>query len=208
MLATLNDVAAELEVDSVHDLTDAQISRAGSLLVRASHLFRQAAGRQFTPDTYTHRLQVVGGRVRLPESPVTQINSVVNDAGNAVEYTRSGPWLTMIVPRGHWNTFDCYHPDDFGSSDAGWFVTVSYTGGEVPNVVTVTVAQMVARHLNADPAPATGVKSQSVTTGPFSQQTQFLDWADEAMVLSDADRQVAESFRYRATRPIVNCPSS
>lgn len=204
MLATLADVASELGLESDTDLTDAQTAKATSLLVKASYLFRQAADRQFTPGTYAHRLQVVGGRVRLPESPVTAVDSVTDDCGNTVSYTRNGAWLTIAASARNWsNTFDCYQPSDSGS---GWFVTATYTGGEIPDVVRVTVAQLVARYLNVDTAPATGVKAQTLTAGPFTTQTQFADWAAESMCLSDDDRLLAESFRHRGPQPIVQRP--
>lgn len=200
-LAEASDVAAELGV-AEGDLTDAQVLRIPSLLVKASYLFRQAAGRQFETGTYTQRLQVVAGRVRLPEQPVTSVDSVVDDCGNAVPFTESDGWLKVDRHNSsdvsfHWHN----HP-----AGSGWFVTVTYTGGGVPDVVRVAVAQMVARALNVDPAPATGVKNQMQVAGPFTNQVSYFEWAAESVALSAEERRLAETFRYPGTTLILQRP--
>lgn len=201
LLASTDDVAAELGLEDDTGWTATELTRIGSLLTRASYQFRQAAGRQFTADTYTHRVQVVGGRARLPESPVTDVTAVVDDSGNDVSFTRNGDW---IIVSGHHDTetaFDCYRPTGFGSR---WFVTATYNGGGVPDVVTVTVAQAVARALSVDPAAATGVRSHEQTLGPISERKQFFDWAAETVCLTDEELSIAQSFRYPGTTPIVH----
>lgn len=205
-LAEAADVAAELGLSNEFELTDVQANRIPGLLIKASGLFRRAAGnRQFDLDTYTHRVQVVGGRVRLPETPVTAVTMVVDDCGNAVAYTRVGDWLTVA---GHHhnlnNSFGCYRPENQGS---GWFVTVTYNGGGIPDDVRVTVAQAVARALGMDKTAQTGVKSHDQTLGPMSERKQFFDWAAEAVTLTDDECAFAESFRYPGTQLIMHRPS-
>lgn len=183
-------MAIELGLAEESDLTDVQAARIPSLLTKASYLFRQAADRQFTNGSYTQRLQVVGGRARLPETPVDDVDSVVDDDGDEVDYTVDGAWIDLsgsVKRRG----------------GTGWFVTVAYTGGAVPDEVRVTVAQMVARGLNVDPAAATGLRYQDQTMGPLNERKQFFDWAAEPVTLTADDRTVAQSYRNRGGQPIV-----
>lgn len=200
-LATTADVAVELGLEDDSEWTETEQIRIGSLLTKASYVFRQAAGRQFTTNTYTHRVQVVGGRARLPESPVTAVSAVVDDSGNNVAYTRNGDWLNVS---GHHDTaasFSCYRPPDLGT---GWFISATYTGGGVPDIVRITVAQAVARALNVDPVAATGVRSHEQTMGPFTERKQYFDWAAETVSLTDEELSIAQSFRYPGTAPIVH----
>ena len=201
MLASADDVARELGLESQTDLSTAQNYRVPSLLARASHLFQKAADRQFTTDTYTVRLKVTGGRVRLPESPVTSVDSVVDDVGNAVTYTRHGQWLDIDT---HFNSdvsFAVLPPEGCVS-----FVTVTYDGGEIPVVVKGAVAAMAARYLNVDPQALTGAKSVNLITGPFQSNITYNDWASETMCLSDDDQKLAETFRYKGTQVVVQRP--
>lgn len=201
-LAAAVDVAKELGLSDESELSTEQENRIPGLLIKASSVFRRAAGRQFTEATYTQRLQVIGGRVRLPEDPVTDVETVVDDCGNTVGFTRVGYWLN--VSRHHQSndvSFGFYRPSDL---ESGWFVTVTYTGGAVPDEVRVTVAQIVARQLNVDPTAATGVRMHEQTMGPFTDRKQFFDWAAETVSLTDEEREYAESFRDLTRSRIVH----
>ncbi len=201
-LAAAVDVAKELGLSDETELSTEQTNRIPGLLIKASSVFRRAAGRQFTTATYTQRLQVIGGRVRLPEDPVTNVDSVVDDSGNTVAFTRVGYWLN--VSRHHDSndaSFAFYRPSGI---DSGWFVTVQYTGGAVPDDVRVAVAQIVARQLNVDPTAATGVRMHEQTMGPFTERKQFFDWAAETVALTDEEHDFAESFRDPTRSRIVH----
>lgn len=200
-LAAAVDVAAELGLSDESELSTEQVNRIPSLLIKASWKFRRAADRQFTQATYTQRLQVVGGRVRLPEDPITDVASVVDDAGNAVTYTRSGQWLDVSRHHTYDTSFMCHERTDI---ESGWFVTATYTGGAVPDEVRVTVAGIVARQLGVDPVAATGVKSHTQAMGPFSEAKQFFDWAADTVTFTDEEQAFAESFRHPGTSPIIH----
>jgi hypothetical protein len=186
-LAAADDVAHELGLDSADELTDAQALRVPSLLARASHLFQQAAERQFTLDSYTVRLKVNAGQIRLPESPVIAVHSVVDDDGEPVEYTRSGQWLTV-------------------DKASHVFCTVEYTGGAIPDAVRSAVAAIAARYLSIDPQAVAGAKQVNLTTGPFQSNITYQDWASDSVCLSEDDQLLAESFRYPGTQVIVMQP--
>lgn len=201
-LAGASDVATELGLENEAALTPVQARRIPTLLVKASYLFRKAAQRQFAEGPYTHRLKVQGGRVRLPEGPISAVAAVVDDSGNTVTFTRNGDWLTVEGHHNHQNSFDCYRPT--GGSD--WFVTATYTGGGVPDVVKVAVAQTVAAALQQDPRIATGARRVETESGPFRERVEFVDGGSATLALSDDDRELAESFRYPGTQVIVQTP--
>lgn len=192
-LAAAVDVAHELGLADENALSSEQTARVPGLLTKASATFRRVAGRQFSQGIYTHRLQVVGGRVRLLESPVVGVQSVVDDSGNAVAFTRVGDWLN--VSGHHANndaSFACYQP---AGGNSGWFVTATYTGGDIPDEVKVAVAQIVARALTVDPEAATGLKSHNQTLGPIAESKSFFDWAADAVALTVDELALAESYR-------------
>jgi hypothetical protein len=202
VLASADDVALELGLESADDLSAAQALRVPSLLARASYLFQQAADRLFIPDTYTVRLRVQGGQVRLPESPVTDVDSVVDDAGNDVTYTRYGQWL-RIESRFDSNVSFAALP----AEGCVAFVTVTYDGGAIPDVVKGAVAAMAARYVSIDPATqVAGATTVNLVTGPFQSNITYADWATEAMCLSEDDKALAESFRYKGTQVVVQRP--
>ncbi|MCT7369458.1 hypothetical protein [Mycolicibacterium llatzerense] len=200
-LATAADVASELGLDDESQLTSAQVVRIPGLLIKASGMFRRAAERQFTTGTYTQRLQVVAGRVRLPEDPVTSVASVVDDAGNAVTYTLNDQWLDVSRHHTYDTSFMCHERTE---TESGWFVTAEYTGGAITDEVRVTIAQVVARQLGVDPTAKTGVRTIDQTMGPFAERKQFFDWAAETVAFTDEEQAFAESFRYKGTNPIVH----
>lgn len=217
LLASAADVIVEVGASAYGQLPADRTARVPSLLIKASHMFRQAAGRrQFTEATFTQRLQVVGGRVRLPEPPVTAVSSVLDDSGNAVQFVQDGvEWIKVGGHHNRDNSFGFGQAEDFSDSgfivytpadmaDSGWFVTVTYDGGGVPDEVRITVAQMVARALQTDPNASTGVKYLDQTIGSINVRKQFSDWAAETVTMTDEERAIAESFIYPSTQPIVH----
>lgn len=173
-LASTDDVEAMLG----RDLTSSEAGQVGALLEQASALFRKAAGRDFTPGRFKNRLKVNGGEVRLPNSPVTVVHSVTDDDGNPIDYTTYGSTLTTPL-RSH------------------RFVRVDYEGGgDIPELVTTTVAGMVARLFNVDARAKAGMSQFQETTGPFSEGGTFASWAvGGQLMLAPADVAVAQSYR-------------
>lgn len=68
-LAQAADVATALGVSGVGVLPSTMQIRMEPTLAKVSRRWRKEAQRQFTPGTYTHRLQIHGGAVRLAEQP-------------------------------------------------------------------------------------------------------------------------------------------
>lgn len=175
-LASVEDVEEALG----RDLTADESARAGAILDKASELFRLASGQQFTPGQSQVRVKVNGGRVFLRQSPVTEVHSVTDDNGREVFYGRFKQWLT--VPK-----------------ISNQFVIVDYShGGEVPELVRLTVADVARQVLSIDPVASSGVSQFSETTGPFTDQLTYATWAQGgATRLSPEDQAVARSFRVK-----------
>lgn len=193
-LAEAVDVAHELGLTDENELSSEQAAKIPGRLTKASGLFRLLAGRQFTENTYTHRCEVVGGRCHLLETPVASVTDVVDDSGNTVAFTRVGNALNVSGHHGdNESSFACYQPRGMNS---GWYVTVTYDGGAVPDEVRVAIAEVVARSFTGDPDAAGGVKSYEQTLGPITERKQFFEWAaDAAVSLSVDDIALALSYR-------------
>ena len=148
-LATDEDVAAALG----RALTEAETARVEGILVKASDLFRKIAGQDFTAGTSTVRLKVEAGRVRLAQTPATAVTEVVDDESVDIDHELRGQWL-WVTRNG------C----PLVSHE---FVTVTYShGGEVPDLVRLTIAEIAAKVLRIPAAAASGIQSQQRSAGP------------------------------------------
>ena len=188
---TMTQLASTVDVEAAlgRELTPDEAARVDAILDKASELFRIASGQQFTPGRSEVRLKVNGGRVFLRQAPATEIHSVTDDSGQEVPYTWFKKWLT--VPK-------VSHE----------FVVVDYShGGDVPDLVRLTIADVARQILSIDPVAATGVSQASQTTGPFTDQLTYATWAQGgATRLSPEDLAVARSFIVRV--PNVWVPSA
>jgi hypothetical protein len=94
-LAMTADVRAALG----RDLTTVETIRAEPILDKASELFRNRSGQDFTAGTSTVRLKVNGGKVYLPQRPATAVTKVVIVLDDGTElpvtYIQHGQWLTV-----------------------------------------------------------------------------------------------------------------
>lgn len=189
-LASSADVVRQLG----RDLTSAEEDRVGDILAKASALFRRTARQDFTPGTSTVRLKVNGGRVRLEQTPATAVSAVVDDTGDAITYQLVGQWLTVTR-----------NGCPLASHE---FVTVTYAhGGDVPDVVRITIAEIAAKVLRIDPQAAAGVATGTETVGPFSRTSTYAGWAvGGTTTLSPWDTELALSYRYKGTQVIVCQP--
>lgn len=185
-LATPDDVGRVLQ----RAFTDEESGVVEDFIAKASSLFREAAGkRQFTPGSSTVRLRVVGGRVRLDQSPVTAVTSVVDDTGADVAFIRNGRWLNI--------------------SECSRFVTITYLHGstDIPDDVRVTVAEIAARALSIPTEVLGGLRSFSDTAKDFSQQGTYDAGSIGAQVfLTSNDREVADAYCWPGGHVIVQTP--
>lgn len=191
-LASVEDVALELG----RDLTTAEEDRVVGVLAKASMLFRREARREFTAGGATTRLKVEGGRVRLPQSPVTDVTTVVDDDGTEVDFesTEDVQWITVTRSG-----------ETLGSHE---FVTVTYEyGADIPDEVRIAVAEIAARVLRIPAQAAAGSASTQRSAGGFQETNTYAAWAvGNATTLSPEDKALARSYRYRGTKVIVCQP--
>ncbi|MBF4574680.1 hypothetical protein [Frondihabitans sp. VKM Ac-2883] len=174
-------VSADVEEVLGRDLTPDEQKRVDSILVKASELFRIASGQQFTPGETTNRLKVTGNAVALLQRPVTEVVSVTTDS-------TTGQTLA----------FDLFQQElTIPQACAGDFVRVTYRhGGEVPDLVRLTVAGVPAQVFTTSKSAAAGVTQRSETKGPFTTQETYAAWAlGAAPRLSPDDLAIAQSFR-------------
>lgn len=187
---TVTQLAASTDVVAVlgRALTTSETARVGVVLDKASELFRRRSSQQFTTGTPTVRLKVNGGRVYLPQHPVTSVTSVVDELGAAVLYTRAGQWLT-IDPASQ-------------SCNSSSFVTVTYAHGAVPDLVRLAIADIARQVITVDANAQVGITQHTQTKGPFTESFSYASWAVGGMTrLSPEDNALADS--YKVTVPTV-----
>lgn len=165
------------------DLTEEETRKVLPILAKASELFTRKSGQRFTPGESSVRLKSDGGRIYLPQRPVTAVTSVHDESGRPVTFTRHGQWLTTSLT----------------SSD---FAIVDYThGGEVPELVRLTVADVGRKVLGISSEAVAGVTQHSRTTGPYTESSSYAAWAVGGQtMLSPDDSATALSFRRRVPR--------
>lgn len=174
-LASADDVAEVLG----RALTSEEATRIEPILNKASDLFRKESGQQFTAGTSENRLRVRGDRtVFLPQRPVVSVESLTDDDGVDLEYTRYKQEVTL---------------DSVGPC----WVRVEYThGGSVPDLVKDAVAEIGAVVLRIGEAALSGASQSQETVGPFTRQASYASWAlGGATRLSPEDVALARSFR-------------
>lgn len=191
-LATVDDVAARLG----RTLTDADETRVEALLADVSGTVRAYTGQQFVEvsgdtvtlrphaatdavaGTWTWERNIVGGFiVKLPQRPVTAVNSVADSDGNPVGYDWPGlddVWVSTARP-----------------------VVVDYDHGtdEVPADVIAVVCQIVGRAFGA-PAEDAGLIGETI--GGYSYQRGGAAGAGPAGMLPD-ERRVLDRYRRGVT---------
>lgn len=174
-LASSDDVVEALG----RALTTSEDTKVEAALAKASELFRYEAQRTFTPGRKTSRLKVVGGEVRLTETPIVTVHSVTDDDGNPVTWTLFATTLTIDA---------CAWP----------FVRVDYSYGDdnVPELVRTTVAGMVAGAFGLDKRAREGMTQFQEAMGPASHSGTFATWAIGGQVaMSPSDLAIARKLR-------------
>lgn len=167
------------------DLTPSEAKQVPGNLLKVSELFRLEARQQFTRGRSTNRLRVNAGALTLPQRPVRTVHTV--DGEPADRFTLIGQRLEVPVA-------------------TGTFVVVDYEHGydEVPDLVRLTVAGVVAQLLEADPRARAGVSQRGETRGPFSVQETYASWAQGASPrLAPDDVRTAQSYRVKTYGSIV-----
>jgi hypothetical protein len=170
-LATIADLEARLG----RALTGTDADRAAALLVDASATVRNRTGQTFVAETTTARLRVRGTQLRLPQRPVTAVNTITNVDGDEVGFTwHGGDSLTLdSVPT------------------VGW-VDVDYDHGyeDVPDDIIGVVCNIAGRAFGT---PADEGGYQSETIGTYSYTVGATAAAGAAGLLND-ERAILDRY--------------
>lgn len=154
---------ADLEARLGRSLTAEELTQAIALLDDASATVRVYTGRNFEAAEVTQRLRVVDGKVRLPQSPVTAVESVESVEGTAVDFT----WhhgSTIYLNAG---VLDAWEYE--GRTRTPTYVDVTYTAGSatIPDAIVAVVCSIAKRALEV-PAASSGLTSESVGNYSYS----------------------------------------
>ena len=181
-LATAEDV----EVRLGRDLTVDETTQIEAILADVSAAIRAYIGQDITAGTSTdERIRARGASVRLPQRPVTAVDSVKSvDGGSAISFT--------------WYAGDII---DLGCAQSTGWVDVTYDHGfeEVPaDLVALTCN--IALRVFGTPAEQGGLQSESIGTYSYSiggaaaaGPIGLLD--DERSLLDDSYRRALGSAR-------------
>lgn len=176
-------------------LTAGEITRASTLLNRASQLIRSYTGLTFTLVTDDVAvMRITAGRVRLPQRPVTAVSKVALVGYDGVqrytvpfiwdgldEVTMFGDYLVLNLP-------EILHDVYTHTAE----ITYSHGYATVPDDIRDLTAEVVARVYQSPSTP--GVQYQ--TAGPFSVRVAD-GYGSGQVVLTDADKQLLDDGGYR-----------
>ncbi len=196
-LATKPDLAARLG----RDFTSDEAARVDALLADSSALVRAYTGQDFAAvAAQTVTLRAQGGMIRLPQRPVTAVDSVVAIGINGTPDVTLVDWWwdgldTIRLGAGNYviNLPEVWWDDEDGYP--GTF-SVTYRPGYVdsPADVVAVVCGMVLRTLTA-PTAVGGVVSESI--GPYSYRLESAG-VGTSVSMSEADRRVLDRYRRKA----------
>jgi hypothetical protein len=144
---------ADLEGRLGRTFTVEESARATLLLADASAAVRAYTGQQFTAATnQTVRLKSRAGTVRLPQRPITAVDTIENVDGDALEFTWDAGNTVSIsgYPLNAWVD-----------------VTYDYGYAEIPADIVAVVCQMAGRAMGT-PADEAGYASESIGTYSYS----------------------------------------
>jgi hypothetical protein len=170
-LATIADLEARLG----RTLTDTDIDRAAALLIDASATVRNRTGQTFFAETTTARLRVRGTTLRLPQRPVTAVNTISSVDGDPVGFT--------------WYAGDIITLDSIPA--VGW-VDVDYNHGyeDVPDDIVGVVCNIAGRAFGT---PSDEGGYQSETIGTYSYAVGAAGAAGAAGLLND-ERAILDRY--------------
>lgn len=148
-LATLDQLADRMTITVDTD-------RATAVLDDVSAAVRNYTGQQITAGSSTIRLRVHGGRVTLPQRPVTDVTAVTDINGATVSCTWDGlDIVRLTIPTVL--AFEYDYPSTVDVVD----VTYDYGYASVPDDIVTVVCNVAARCL-ATGAEMAGVTQESI----------------------------------------------
>jgi len=194
-LATVEDIEARLG----RDLTTEEAVRASAMLADMSAMIRSYTGQDFTvTDDDQVTLRGVGGEIRLPQRPVTEVSTVVAIGGDGLPDVPLVDWVwdgidTIRVGDGSFviNLPEVWWDDD--GYPGTYRVTYSHGYEETPGDVLAVICGAILRvFINPNGYRSETVGSYSVTyASPGAGETVGTS-------LTRADRLVLDRYRRKA----------
>ncbi|SRR5437763_3397476 len=201
----MSALASTADVESRYpgEMSADNLARLPALLDDASAVVRSYTRQQFTTATTTERIRPIGQTVKLPQKPVTAVNTV-----SLVDTLQSGNLLALPLGAWMWDggqevwiggaNVVINLPDDVSQllQYQVPLVEVNYTHGytTVPAEVVAVVCSMVIRFVDV-PGP-TGMQSQTV--GPYGYRLSTT--AQEGILsLTASEMRVLAPYRRSAT---------
>jgi hypothetical protein len=194
---------------SVSDLEDrlgrpllpAETGRAEALLADASALVRSFTGRSFSRvDDDTVVLRAQQGEIRLPQTPVIGVTSVVAvGSGGAPDLPVVGwRWDGIDIIRTSTdspaiNMPELWLDDDVDCYPGTFRIVYSHGDAQVPADVVAVVARMSLRTFTS-PTMAGGVTGETI--GPYSYRTDG-SGVGTGVAMTDDDRRALQDAGYR-----------
>lgn len=147
-LATIDDLTDRLG----RDVTTLEALRLDRLLTDASAAVRSYTGQQFTEDETTDRIRVRRSMARLPQRPVTEVDTVKDVDSNDVTFTWDGQETLYLDP--YWGV--AFEFTFVPRRVPLQLVDVTYTHGyaSVPDDIIAVVCSMVGRAFGVSPEMA------------------------------------------------------
>ncbi|MEU3613525.1 hypothetical protein ABZ725_14575 [Streptomyces sp. NPDC006872] len=196
-LASLSDLETRLG----RPLLPAETGRAEALLADASALVRSFTGRSFSrTDDDTVVLRAQQGEIRLPQTPVIDVTSVVAvGSGGAPDLPVVG-WfwdgidiIRTAADSPAINMPELWLDEDVDCYPGTFRVVYSHGDAQVPPDVVAVVARMSLRTFTS-PTMAGGVTGETI--GPYSYRTDG-SGVGTGVTMTDDDRRALEDAGYR-----------
>jgi hypothetical protein len=193
-LATSADVVARLG----RALTTVEAARIDALLTDASASVRNYTRQTITEETTTDRLRVRGGKVRLPQRPVTAVTSVTNMNGDPVLYQWFGfddLWTSPNVP-------DTWAWEPWRTGIMAVDVTYTHGYDPVPDDIVGVVCSIVMRAIGREPVDA-GITTESIQGYSYTLGSAA---AAGGFGMLQAERDILDAYRRVASTPANMMP--
>lgn len=180
-------LAEDVELRLGRSFTASENLRISSLITDASASIRNYMRQEVTAATTTVLLRVRGGKIRLPQRPVTAVSAVVNDNGDPVLYQWWGDdtvWVGSNVP-------DSFAWEPWRNGYIALTVTYDHGSDPVPDDIVGVGCSIVTRALGREPADA-GITSESIAGYSYSLGSAA---AAGAFGMLQAERDILDTYK-------------
>lgn len=156
-------LAADVELRLGRSFNDSEALRIDALVADVSASIRNYTKQTITEETTTARIRVRNGKLRLPQRPVTDVDSVLTINGDPTMYE----WVYGDVISASPNVPDTFAWEPFTNGIQALDVTYTHGWDPVPDVIVGVCCSVALRALGRDPVDA-GMTSESIAGYSYS----------------------------------------